>query len=393
MRKLTKSRWELCCRQPTPPHHPKIVYIQFSVDATECRAGAGMVLYSAAVIAQGFVPTHGRRHYISLWCARIALCLVLVCDLCVVLCASRSVRTLSGIVSGVVVTPQHPRLEAVEVFKGLPYAATPKRFSPPQPASSWRGVRTAGRFAPACPQRFPDIRDEAKALKKISKGHLEYLKRVNPLLTSQSEDCLYLNVYRPLKSSVSTKLPVLVLVEGESFEWSPGHLHDGSVLASYGNLVVITLSYRLGLVGFLSADPTRKTLANFGLLDIIAALRWVQDNIQEFGGDPETVTLAGHGSGAACVHWLMTSPSVAPGTLFRRVILMSGSAASIKSSVRDPWAITQKIASHVNCPLDHRLLNCLRDRPLEALMSTPLDSSKFSTSFGPSEDGVVIVRG
>ncbi|KAG8276825.1 neurexin protein binding [Homalodisca vitripennis] len=172
------------------------------------------------------------------------------------------------------------------------------------PEGSWRGMRGVKSdrgFKPACPQRQPDG--------EFSKGRQELLRRA---LGHQSEDCLYLNIYSPSGPS-STKYPVLLFIQGERFEWSYGHLYDGSELASYGRLVVVTISYRLGILGFLNTNPGRRTVANFGLLDQIAALQWIQDNIHMFGGDAGSVTVLGHGSGAACVHWLMTSPAVPPG--------------------------------------------------------------------------------
>uniref|UniRef100_A0A6P7FGZ9 Neuroligin-4, Y-linked-like n=1 Tax=Diabrotica virgifera virgifera TaxID=50390 RepID=A0A6P7FGZ9_DIAVI len=124
--------------------------------------------------------------------------------------------------------------------------------------------------------------------------------------------------------------PVIVYIHGESFEWNSGNPYDGSVIASYADLVVITINYRLGILGFLNANPAphlKARVANYGLMDQIAALHWIQQNVALFGGDPNNVTLAGHGSGAACINFLMISPTVMPG-LFHRTILLSGSALS-----------------------------------------------------------------
>lgn len=137
------------------------------------------------------------------------------------------------------------------------------------------------------------------------------------------------------------KYPVIIFIHGESFEWNSGNPYDGSVLASYGNVIVITINYRLGILGeifylnktvyvhiyqaiytvsiagYLNANPTphiKARVANYGLMDQIAALHWVQQNIELFGGDPTNVTLLGHGSGAACINFLMVSPAVVPGS-------------------------------------------------------------------------------
>ncbi|KOC69648.1 Neuroligin-2 [Habropoda laboriosa] len=111
------------------------------------------------------------------------------------------------------------------------------------------------------------------------------------------------------------RYPVIVFVHGESYEWSSGNPYDGSVLASYGGVVVVTINYRLGILGFLNAntDSHLRSPANYGLMDQIAALHWVQENIGYFGGDPGNVTLIGHGTGAACVNFLMTSHAVPDG--------------------------------------------------------------------------------
>lgn len=138
------------------------------------------------------------------------------------------------------------------------------------------------------------------------------------------------------------RYPVMVYIHGESFEWNSGSPYDGSVLASYTDVVVVTLNYRLGVLGacargasqdrdlidfplvcvfagFLNANiapHVKARVANFGLMDQIAALHWIQQNIALFGGDPGNVTLFGHGTGAACINFLMISPTVMPGKYF-----------------------------------------------------------------------------
>lgn len=111
------------------------------------------------------------------------------------------------------------------------------------------------------------------------------------------------------------KYPVMVFVHGESYEWNSGNPYEGAVLASFGQILVVTINYRLGILGFLNANTNRyvKSPANYGLMDIIAALHWIQENISSFGGDPSSVTLAGHGTGAACVHFLISSSAVPEG--------------------------------------------------------------------------------
>ncbi|ENN77160.1 hypothetical protein YQE_06299, partial [Dendroctonus ponderosae] len=200
------------------------------------------------------------------------------------------------------------------------------------------------------------------------------------------------------EGSNQAKYPVIVFIHGESYEWNSGNPYDGTVLASYGGVVVVTINYRLGILGFLNAntDPYSKNPANYGLMDQIAALHWIQENIVFFGGDPTNVTLLGHGTGAACVNFLLTSSAVPEGVLFHRAILMSGSALSPWALVKEPSRYAALVAIHANCSpeLPHaHLLKCLREKPIEALLSTPVIAPEFSFAFGPSVDGVVIDTG
>lgn len=146
-------------------------------------------------------------------------------------------------------------------------------------------------------------------------------------------------------------------------------------------------------LGFLNANPSpqiRARVANYGLMDQMAALHWVQQNIIKFGGDPNMVTLAGHGTGAACINFLMTSPTMVPG-LFHRAILLSGSSYSSWAIVEDPVIYAIKLAKEVNCSVPEDLIknheqivDCLREIPLEDLYSTEIQAPNFLTAFGPS---------
>lgn len=130
--------------------------------------------------------------------------------------------------------------------------------------------------------------------------------------------------------------------------------------------------------------------SNFSLLFHRKALHWVQQNIFKFGGDPNMVTLAGHGSGAACINFLMTSPTMVPG-LFHRAILLSGSAFSSWALVDDPVVYALKLAKEVNCSIPddliknhEQIVDCLRDAPLDDLYAADIQSPSFLTAFGPS---------
>uniref|UniRef100_A0A1B0CQN5 Carboxylesterase type B domain-containing protein n=1 Tax=Lutzomyia longipalpis TaxID=7200 RepID=A0A1B0CQN5_LUTLO len=237
----------------------------------------------------------------------------------------------------------------------------------------------------------------------MSKGRLEYLKRLFQHLQNQSEDCLYLNIYAPIQTSNTKvvdkgpmKYPVMVFVHGESYEWNSGNPYEGAVLASFGQILVVTINYRLGILGFLNANTNRylKSPANYGLMDIIAALHWIQENISSVRGDPTSVTLAGHGT-VLRVFTFLYPPVLFLKVclLFHRAILMSGSGLAPWSLVGDPARQAAIVSHHVKCSPDlpHSLLmKCLREKPLVDLLATPVRSSYFSNSFGPTVDGVVI---
>jgi para-nitrobenzyl esterase len=208
--------------------------------------------------------------------------------------------------------------DGVTRYLGIPYAAPPvgeNRWRPPLPAAAWTGTRHADRFGANCQQ--------APAPKALRAWTSEYLIE-GPV----SEDCLTLNVWTA-STRPARRLPVLVWIHGGGFSSGGATVpvYDGAHLATRG-MVVVTINYRLGVYGFLSHPALRRENAegasgNYGLLDQIAALRWVQDNIGAFGGDPQQVTVAGQSAGAASVHHLIASP-LARG-LFQRAIAESGS--------------------------------------------------------------------
>lgn len=327
--------------------------------------------------------------------------------------SSRTVTTKYGALKGYIETPvppappgtqqqgqqssrqqqQHQQLQPVEVFLGVPYAAPPTgamRFMPPVSPAHWSGVRMADRLAPVCPQRLPDIGSESEAVKRMPLGRLEYLRRLLPHLQRHSEDCLYLNIYTPaIVGRDAVRLPVLMFIHGESYEWNSGNPYDGTVMASLGNVVVVTINFRLGILGFLPAMGN-SARANNGLLDQIAALHWIRDNIAEFGGDPANVTLAGHGTGAAMAHLLLLAPMAQ--SLVHRALLMSGSALSPWALARDAHAHARHVARALDCPVaeEEGLVECLRLRPVGDLLRVPLSVPDHLSAFGPTVDGIVL---
>ncbi|WP_307161254.1 carboxylesterase/lipase family protein [Streptomyces rishiriensis] len=219
--------------------------------------------------------------------------------------AERPVRTRSGLVTGVPAA-----LDGVTVYKGIRYAASTagqNRWRAPRPAPSWTGIRKADTWGAACPQPVTGI-DAGK---------------VPPL----SEDCLNLNVWTP-EADAKARRPVLVWIYGgrNSAMWASQPVYDGAALAAKG-VVVVTFNHRVGAFGGLvhpelSAETGHGGSGNWGVLDTVAALRWIRRNIAAFGGDPERVTLAGWSHGSSFVNILMIS-KLARG-LFHRGLLAAG---------------------------------------------------------------------
>lgn len=204
--------------------------------------------------------------------------------------------------------------DGIWCFAGIPYASAPEgalRWRPPQPPAPWKGVRDAHEPGPIAPQ--------APALSGLSFPG-------DP--TRQSEDCLSLNVWAPV--GAGGERPVMIFVHGGGFTTGLGAsmLYDGSHLARAGGVVVVSFNYRLGALGFLAhpdlteSHPAGRVLGNWGLLDQIAALRWVKDNISAFGGEPRNVTLFGESAGAMSVAALLAAPAARG--LFHRVVMQSG---------------------------------------------------------------------
>lgn len=215
------------------------------------------------------------------------------------------VHIRTGVVQGVT-----DAVAKIDVYKGIPYAKPPigdLRWRPPVPAPTWDGVRDAQRFGHACLQPpYPST--------SVYFGDM----------ASPSEDCLTLNVWAP---SGARKLPVMVWIHGGGLLLgsSSESLYDGVKIAQQG-VIVVSINYRLGLMGFfahpaLSADSEQRLSGNYGLLDQIEALRWVRDNIAEFGGDPSQVTIVGESAGGLSVIALLASP-LAHG-LFSRAVAQS----------------------------------------------------------------------
>uniref|UniRef100_A0A1Q3G489 Putative esterase and lipase n=1 Tax=Culex tarsalis TaxID=7177 RepID=A0A1Q3G489_CULTA len=307
---------------------------------------------------------------------------------------TREVAVKQGRLKGIV-RVMHPQsgLKNVDQYLGIPYAEAPvgsRRFMPPGAPVPWTGLKMAIKMSPVCPQNLPTLNNVNN---NYSKGRYDQLKRLLPYLKVESEDCLYLNLYVPSYDGIGphAKYPVIVYIHGESYEWNSGNPYDGSILASYGRVIVVTLNFRLGILGFMKPGISDHTTSNFGLLDQIAALQWIKENIGAFGGDNKLVTVMGHGTGAACVNFLMVSP-VAKG-LFHRAILLSGSALSDWALTQHPLQSTMQVLQGLNCPLNgdnDEVAACLRRKRYSEILNVKIASPQFSTRFGPIVDGLVI---
>ena len=236
----------------------------------------------------------------------------------------RTVDVGGGTVSGTI-SDLDP---AVAVYRGIPYAAPPTRqlrWRPPQAVETWEGTRAADSYAPGCPQIF-------RAAESF----------FGPGADTIDEDCLYLNVWTAAEDATAG-LPVMVWIHGGGLTRGTGALpgYRGDRLAGRG-VVVVTINYRLGPFGYLahpllSAESEHGSSGNYGVLDQIAALQWVQDNIAAFGGDPGRVTIFGESAGAWSVNTLQASP-LARG-LFHRVIGQSGARFGGIARLRDASVI------------------------------------------------------
>ena len=262
------------------------------------------------------------------------------------------------------------------VWKGIHYAQPPLgtlRFHAPQPLSSWSGVRDATQFSLVAPQPAIDAGG-------LLGGQQE----------AMGEDCLYLNIWSP--GTNHAKRPVLVWIHGGSFLTGSGSTpwYDGAAFAAHGDVVVVTINYRLGALGFLylgDLDAEQYASGNYGILDQVAALQWVHENIAAFGGDAQNVTIFGESAGAMSVGTLMGMPAARD--LFQKAILQSGAS----SNVFDRGQATKRAITFLDAlGLPREQLAQLAEMPLTQLMAAQekLFNNTAGLAFSPVIDGVTL---
>ncbi|EFO24748.2 hypothetical protein LOAG_03741 [Loa loa] len=328
----------------------------------------------------------------------------------------RTVTTTFGVLRGEMVSPNAGDLPPVAQYLGVPYGVAPSgqyRFNMAISAAKWTHMpKDAYSLSSVCIQSgIPELA-ETKALKTTSAQRYDHMHKLLPKLKPQSEDCLHMNLYVPERISFYTdsnrkQLPVLVVVHGDEYGWNSGNPYNGTILASYGQIIVITLNYRLGVFGFLGRCESSSCSGNSGLSDLVAALKMLTNILPAFGGDPSLITLLGWGSGASLVSLLMASPITQPNNrMFRRAILLDGSALSPWAMSRNPQSTFFQLAEHLKCieKVDKKKHHLYEQRSAESIVRCMQDHSPqnitraarkistptFLSRFAPIVDGQVV---
>ncbi|XP_029388251.1 acylcarnitine hydrolase-like isoform X2 [Mus pahari] len=242
---------------------------------------------------------------------------------------------------------------AVHTFLGIPFAKPPVgplRFAPPEVPEPWSGVRDGTSQPAMCPQNLELLYPEG--LKEM---------KLNLFPFPMSEDCLYLNIHTPAHTHEGSNLPVMVWIHGGGLVAGMASMYDGSVLAATENVVVVIIQYRLGVLGFFSTGDEHAR-GNWGYLDQVAALRWVQQNIAHFGGNPDWVTIFGESAGGTSVSSLVVSP-MSQG-LFRGAIMESGVALLPYLISNTSAMVSTTVAKRSGCEAtdSQALVRCLRGK-------------------------------
>ncbi|XP_069123193.1 fatty acyl-CoA hydrolase precursor, medium chain-like [Argopecten irradians] len=296
------------------------------------------------------------------------------------------VNTPSGPIKGIVVPAVG--FDIVQ-FRNIPFAKPPVgdlRFEKPVPIEPWTETLDGTAFGPSCMQDkvlFADLWEKADN-------------------SEVTEDCLQLNIYVPGPVSAAAKKPVMVWIYGGAFVMGSTFTYDGSFMAAK-DVLVVTINYRIGIFGFLSTEDTSMP-GNYGLWDMIEALKWINQNIASFGGDPEAVTIFGESAGGFAASYLAIMPCTAG--LFQRFISQSGSAVGFVGVAKNPARAAKATGNFVGCSLDtdsdfdsSLLKQCLKTKSAEELMNAQRDpGTQYFGSFSvspllwPTIDGELLPR-
>jgi carboxylesterase type B len=322
-------------------------------------------------------------------------------------CATGVVTTRVGPVCGTVEATGSGK--QASAFRGIPYAestAGEKRWTPPVPKARWMQTFAALRYGAICPQTPQASQQQqvaagalptkAQARKSLNAAVKRRAATASLQPPAEDEDCLSLNIWTPAAVAPNAALPVMVFIHGGSFVAgsSADPMYDGAHLAANQNVVLVTINYRLGVLGFLAADGLA---GNYGFLDQQLALTWVRNNIRSFGGDPDKVTIFGESAGAMLVGLhVYSAPASAP--LFRAAIMESNFFALPYKRLADQVNVGNIFKQGLNC----RDLACLRQKPVNDIvtqqyaytdeMSSVFSGTQYYIPFSPTIDGTVLVR-
>ncbi|PRD33743.1 UNVERIFIED_CONTAM: Acetylcholinesterase-1 [Trichonephila clavipes] len=267
-------------------------------------------------------------------------------------CIPFIIDTKSGRIEG---TTSFVQSQSAQTFLGIPFAKPPLgdlRFKKPHPIEPWSEALQANKMPPACVQ------------------YSEYSFPWYDSKPGKSEDCLYLNIFAPIHAKEGSKLAVLFWIFGGGFTFGSNRMdeYDASPLALMGDVIVVTINYRVGLFGFLTS-ASEEAPGNVGMYDMVMALQWVNDNIESFGGDKDRITLHGQSAGSIAISLLCVSPLTKG--LFSKAIMESGSAIFLMDNQLQPnLNLSQRLAKSVGCASDNKtiqddpesVVSCVREK-------------------------------
>ncbi|CAH1244323.1 NLGN4X [Branchiostoma lanceolatum] len=287
-------------------------------------------------------------------------------------------------------------LVSVDQYLGIRYAEAPLGDSRFRMVSvqdpKWSGTQNYTAFGAACMQPVRTTSTNMPAWTR------QDILTMQTYVQTRSEDCLFLNIYSPVSRDTNQPMQnrtVMVFIHGGWWSSGTGAMYDGTVLASYGKVIVVTFNYRLGVFGFLSTGDG-SAMGNAGLWDQVRALEWIQKYIMYFGGNPNNVVIFGSGSGAACVNLLMMSPEVKAKALFSRGISQSGTAMATWSISRSGRQYAQTVAKAAGCDVSNNtgtMVECLRvinENTLANITRYDPEKSPYYRAFSPVVDGILV---